>query len=61
MNTLTKKLIGEFDETLTALEADRSVRAAVLISAKPDNFIAGARRTAARRAAAAVRPLRLKN
>lgn len=42
MNTLTKKLMGEFDELLTALESDKSVKAAVLMSDKPDNFIAGA-------------------
>lgn len=44
MNTLTKKLMSEFDGLLSDLESDKSVKAAVLISDKPDNFIAGAPR-----------------
>ena len=42
MNTLSAKLMASFDGVLTRLETDTSIRAAVLISGKPDNFIAGA-------------------
>jgi hypothetical protein len=49
MNTLNARLMGQFDALLTKLAADPAVKAAVLISAKSDNFIAGTRRRAARR------------
>lgn len=42
MNTLSAKLMASFDGVLTRLESDPAIRAAVLISGKPDNFIAGA-------------------
>lgn len=42
MNTLTERLMQEFDGILGDLEKDTAVKAAVLISAKADNFIAGA-------------------
>jgi 3-hydroxyacyl-CoA dehydrogenase/enoyl-CoA hydratase/3-hydroxybutyryl-CoA epimerase len=42
VNTLGKGMLEEFQTLLTALESDRSIRAAVIRSGKPDNFIAGA-------------------
>lgn len=42
MNTLSASLNKSFDDILTKLENNSSIRAAVLISGKPDNFIAGA-------------------
>ncbi|MDR3739057.1 MAG: enoyl-CoA hydratase-related protein [Terracidiphilus sp.] len=42
MNTLSGKLMASFDSVLSTLESDPAVRAGVLISSKPDNFIAGA-------------------
>jgi 3-hydroxyacyl-CoA dehydrogenase/enoyl-CoA hydratase/3-hydroxybutyryl-CoA epimerase len=42
VNTLGSQLLGEFDELFTRLERDTSVRAAVLMSGKPDVWIAGA-------------------
>jgi len=42
MNTLSAKLMADFEAVLTKLEGDTSVKAAVLISGKPDSFIAGA-------------------
>jgi 3-hydroxyacyl-CoA dehydrogenase/enoyl-CoA hydratase/3-hydroxybutyryl-CoA epimerase len=42
LNTLGKGMIGELEEVFAVMEADPSVKAAVLISGKPDNFMAGA-------------------
>ena len=42
VNTLGKALMAEFEEIFALLEADQSIRAVVLQSGKPDNFIAGA-------------------
>ena len=42
VNTLSTAVAQEFDGLLTRLEHDPLVRAIVLASAKPDNFIAGA-------------------
>jgi 3-hydroxyacyl-CoA dehydrogenase/enoyl-CoA hydratase/3-hydroxybutyryl-CoA epimerase len=42
VNKFSAGVIAEFDLILTKLEQDKSVKAAVLISGKPDNFIAGA-------------------
>jgi len=41
-NTLETDLIDEFAEVLDWLESDRSIRAAVFASGKPDSFLAGA-------------------
>jgi 3-hydroxyacyl-CoA dehydrogenase/enoyl-CoA hydratase/3-hydroxybutyryl-CoA epimerase len=42
VNKFSAAVIAEFDTILTKIETDKSVKAAVLISGKPDNFIAGA-------------------
>ena len=42
VNTLTKDLIVEFDETLTTIQNDSRIKAWVLTSSKPGCFIAGA-------------------
>ena len=42
VNTLGKALLAELDEVLALVDADRGIRAVVLRSGKPDNFIAGA-------------------
>ena len=42
VNTLSTAVAQELDALLTRLEGDPAVRAVVLISGKPDNFIAGA-------------------
>jgi 3-hydroxyacyl-CoA dehydrogenase/enoyl-CoA hydratase/3-hydroxybutyryl-CoA epimerase len=42
VNTLGKALMTELDGLLSELAASRDVKAVVLASAKPDNFIAGA-------------------
>jgi len=42
VNVLSKKLLNEFQEVLDVITKDPKVNAAVLISSKPDNFIAGA-------------------
>jgi 3-hydroxyacyl-CoA dehydrogenase/enoyl-CoA hydratase/3-hydroxybutyryl-CoA epimerase len=42
LNTLTPALIGEFEGVLLRLNDDTLIKAAVLISGKPDSFIAGA-------------------
>jgi 3-hydroxyacyl-CoA dehydrogenase/enoyl-CoA hydratase/3-hydroxybutyryl-CoA epimerase len=42
LNTLSPSLIGEFDAMLTRVNDDTLIKAAVLISGKPDSFIAGA-------------------
>jgi 3-hydroxyacyl-CoA dehydrogenase/enoyl-CoA hydratase/3-hydroxybutyryl-CoA epimerase len=42
VNTLSKGVLEEFQWLMTETEADRSIKAIVLISGKPDNFIAGA-------------------
>lgn len=41
-NTLSMELIQEFDEAMTRIEKDDAIKAAVLISAKPGSWIAGA-------------------
>ncbi len=41
-NHLTSAVIAEFEEVLTRIEQDDSVKAVGLISAKPDNFLLGA-------------------
>ncbi|GBG26215.1 Trifunctional enzyme subunit alpha, mitochondrial [Hondaea fermentalgiana] len=42
VNTISTKMQAEFSELLDTLEQDSSIKAAVLISGKKDNFIAGA-------------------
>jgi 3-hydroxyacyl-CoA dehydrogenase / enoyl-CoA hydratase / 3-hydroxybutyryl-CoA epimerase len=42
VNKFSAAVIAEFDEVLTQFETMRDVKAAVLISGKPDVFIAGA-------------------
>jgi 3-hydroxyacyl-CoA dehydrogenase/enoyl-CoA hydratase/3-hydroxybutyryl-CoA epimerase len=42
VNTLGKAMMGEFDALLSELETPGAVRALVIRSGKPDNFIAGA-------------------
>lgn len=42
VNKFSATVIAEFDAILTKIETDKSIKAAVLISGKPDNFIAGA-------------------
>jgi 3-hydroxyacyl-CoA dehydrogenase/enoyl-CoA hydratase/3-hydroxybutyryl-CoA epimerase len=42
VNTLKRELAAELDEVLRELESSTEVRALVIISGKPDNFIAGA-------------------
>lgn len=42
VNTLSSKLIPEFNELLAKLEQDSSIKAAVILSGKKDCFIAGA-------------------
>src|SRR5688500_1444403 len=41
MNTLGKAMMGEMDALLAELEAPGGVKAVVLRSGKPDNFVAG--------------------
>ncbi len=42
VNKISRELVEEFRQMLDALETDDSIRAIILISRKPDNFIAGA-------------------
>ena len=42
MNALNHEMGPEFEAILDKIENDASIRAAVLISGKPGNFIAGA-------------------
>ena len=42
MNTLSSKMMADFHGMMDTIEGDDSVKAAVVISGKPDNFIAGA-------------------
>lgn len=42
VNTISTKMQSEFSDLLDTLEQDSSIKAAVLISGKKDNFIAGA-------------------
>jgi enoyl-CoA hydratase/long-chain 3-hydroxyacyl-CoA dehydrogenase len=42
VNTLSKQLMSEFGEVIEKIETDPNVKSAVLISAKPECFIAGA-------------------
>jgi 3-hydroxyacyl-CoA dehydrogenase/enoyl-CoA hydratase/3-hydroxybutyryl-CoA epimerase len=42
VNTLGKGLIAELDEIFAVVEADRGIKAMVIVSGKPDNFMAGA-------------------
>jgi 3-hydroxyacyl-CoA dehydrogenase/enoyl-CoA hydratase/3-hydroxybutyryl-CoA epimerase len=42
VNKFSASVIAEFDAILSKIETDKSVKAAVLISGKPDNFIVGA-------------------
>lgn len=41
-NHLTSSVIAEFEEVLTKIEQDNSIKAVGLLSAKPDNFLLGA-------------------
>lgn len=42
VNTLSQSVMSEFDEIMTKVQNDNAVKSAVLISGKPDCFIAGA-------------------
>lgn len=42
VNKFSASVIAEFEAILTRIESDTAIKAAVLISGKPDNFIAGA-------------------
>jgi 3-hydroxyacyl-CoA dehydrogenase/enoyl-CoA hydratase/3-hydroxybutyryl-CoA epimerase len=42
VNTLSRAVISEFEEIFALVESNAAVRAVVLTSGKPDNFIAGA-------------------
>lgn len=42
MNTLSKPLMAEFDQIIQDVENDVNVKSIVLISGKPECFIAGA-------------------
>jgi 3-hydroxyacyl-CoA dehydrogenase/enoyl-CoA hydratase/3-hydroxybutyryl-CoA epimerase len=42
LNTLGKAMLQEFEGLMAEIEADRSLKAVVLRSGKPDNFMAGA-------------------
>ena len=42
VNKFSASVIAEFETILTTIDQDRTVKAAVLISGKPDVFIAGA-------------------
>lgn len=42
VNTLNSKLVPEFEQVLARLEIDKHLEALVIISGKPDNFVAGA-------------------
>jgi 3-hydroxyacyl-CoA dehydrogenase / enoyl-CoA hydratase / 3-hydroxybutyryl-CoA epimerase len=42
VNKLSKSVLEEFQWLMTETEADRSVKAVVFMSGKPDNFVAGA-------------------
>lgn len=42
INTISAHLLQEFTDVLVRIEDDPEIRAAILISRKPDNFIAGA-------------------
>lgn len=42
VNTLNQDMMGEFTKVLDSVESDAGVKAAVLVSGKPDSFIAGA-------------------
>ncbi|HEY5908851.1 MAG TPA: enoyl-CoA hydratase-related protein, partial [Vicinamibacteria bacterium] len=42
LNTLGKGMISELEEIFAVIEADPAIKAVVLISGKPDNFMAGA-------------------
>ena len=43
VNTLSPALIGEFESVFSRVDDDPLIRAVVLISGKPENFIAGAK------------------
>lgn len=42
VNTLTRDMLGEFEDCLKEIENDKKIKGAVLISGKKNNFIAGA-------------------
>ncbi len=42
VNTLSKEMNEDLEAAMNAVESDSSVRAAVLVSSKKGNFIAGA-------------------
>lgn len=42
VNTLSTALVSEFENVFLRIDEDKLIKAAVLISGKPDNFIAGA-------------------
>ena len=42
VNTLSREVLGEFEEILGKIQSDPVVKSAVLVSGKPDCFIAGA-------------------
>jgi 3-hydroxyacyl-CoA dehydrogenase/enoyl-CoA hydratase/3-hydroxybutyryl-CoA epimerase len=42
VNTLSTALVGEFEDVFLRIDEDKLIKAAVLISGKPDGFIAGA-------------------
>lgn len=42
VNTLNSSMMGVFENALNTIENDPRVKAAVIISGKPDNFVAGA-------------------
>ncbi|CAK9297303.1 unnamed protein product [Gordionus sp. m RMFG-2023] len=42
VNTLSKELMGEFNDIITKFNNSEEIKAGVIISGKPDNFIAGA-------------------
>lgn len=42
MNVLNHEIAPEFEAILAKVEQDAAIRAVVLVSGKPDNFIAGA-------------------
>ena len=42
MNTINREVLSEFKEIAGKIQNDPSIKAVVISSAKPDNFIAGA-------------------
>ena len=42
VNTLNQDLMSEFKEVMSSVKTDDKVKAVVIVSAKPDCFIAGA-------------------